>query len=387
MTDPIDSQVAGPGSPAEYDLVISGGTVMDPSQGISRPATVAIRSGRIAGVLDPTTVISATEVIDATGLLVLPGLVDMHTHTFRGYGKSCDPDQHCLHRGATTVADAGTSGWAAFPALDEFVVQPSQVGMLAWLNISSIGMLDNDVGELQLLDHLNPERTAQMAQAHPNTIIGLKARSTESVCGGSFSPAFERLMVAAEMTQLPVMIHIGDSVETLPWILEKLRSGDVITHILTGRRNGVLDDKGKVHAAVLEARGRGVLFDGAHGRQSFNFPVARRALDQGFLPDSISTDVALVNTQDPDYGLPQYMTKLMGIGASLENLIPMVTSRPAAILGREGECGSLKPGMPADVTILVDEPADVTLADTQGNTLDVNRRLRLVHTIKAGKLI
>ncbi|MCC7104961.1 MAG: amidohydrolase/deacetylase family metallohydrolase [Chloroflexi bacterium] len=370
-----------------FDLALVGGTVIDPSLGIHARRDVLIQGGRVAALVDRLTTEEAARSVDVSGRLVLPGLIDLHAHLFPGFGQGCAPDECCLQRGTTTAVDAGSTGAGAFEAWRRLVAEPSRTRLFAWLNIATIGLIDSNAGELQHLQLVDPERTAEVAVQHRDLIVGIKARASGYVCAGPFRPAFERVLRAAELAGLPVMIHLGESFETLPEILEQLRPGDVITHILTGRRHGALDDHGRLWPQVREARARGILFDAAHGRMNFGFEAARRVIQQGFLPDFLSTDIARGTAVDPEYSLPQYMTKLMALGVPLEEVVRMATSSPAAFLKREGQIGTLRPGACADVAVLADEAVDVTLHDVEGQTLTAHRRLRPVLTVRAGAMV
>jgi dihydroorotase len=382
---PADGPPADGPPPPAADLVIRGGTVIDPAAGRHGPADVAIANGRIVAVGDPGDIAAGARSIDARGKLVLPGLIDLHTHAFHGY-HGADPDVVSLPRGTTTAIDGGSSGANAFGAFRSLIAERSRTRMGAWLNISTIGLIDIRVGELLNLLHVDVEAAVRVAEANRDLVVGFKIRISEYVAGSDFRPALRLARQAADATRLPIMVHIGDTDAALPVALSFLVSGDVITHTFSGRRHGILDGDGIVLAAVRAARAAGIQFDGAHGRRHFAFATVRRALDQGFMVDTLSSDISSRAAADPTYHLPLILSKLMAVGARLEDVVPLVTSHPARFLGREAEIGTLQPGAAADVAILERVEGDVMLRDSDGEVLAARERLRPWRTIRAGQI-
>lgn len=375
-----------PDSSARYDLVIRGGNVLDPAADLRGELDVAIAGGTIAAVEPSIPAEQAAATLDARDKLVLPGIIDLHAHIFRGL-HGADPDTACLARGSTTVLDGGSVGANAFRGFKEFIIERSRPRIQAWLNISAIGLIDTRVGELINLLHVDVDAAVQMAEANRDTIVGFKARLSNYVAGSDFKPALKLARQAAEATKLPIMIHIGDTNEPLPVALAFLRPGDVVTHSLTGRRHGILGYDGKVLPAVLEARRNGVHFDAAHGRSHFGFENVRRILADGFLVDTLSTDISEPTSMDPTFHVPQVMSKLLALGVSLDDLVPLVTTNAARHLSRTGELGTLRPGAAGDVTILELQEGDFTLRDNEGQTVQTDRRLRPWRTVKAGEVV
>jgi dihydroorotase len=368
-----------------YDLVIRGGTVIDPAAGLHAQRDVAIGNGTVTAVAESIPADQAGKTIDASGKLVVPGLIDLHAHLFDGYGSGTPPDASCLARGTTTAYDGGSVGVAAFKAFKTYIIDPSRTRVKSWLHISRIGLIDTTFGEATNLIHLDPEAAVRMAEANRDTIIGFKARLSSYVTGGTCKPLLRLLRQAADAASLPVMCHIGESIETLPEILSFLKPGDVITHTLTGRRHGILDYNGKVWPAVREARSSGILFDAAHGRGHFGFNLIRRALDQGFLPDTMSTDITSFRAADPTFHLPLLMSKLIALGVGLDEAIALSTSNAARWMKRSNELGTLQPGAIADVAILEELEGDFTFDDNEGQTMSATKRLRPVLTLKGGE--
>jgi dihydroorotase len=371
---------------APYDLVIRGGLMHDPAAGVCGPRDVAIAGSVVAAVAPDIPAHRAKRVLDAGGRVVLPGLIDLHTHTYPGY-HGADPDRVCLPRGTTTAVDGGSSGANAFSGFRRSVVTGSRTRLRAWLNISTIGLIEIRVGELNQLLHADAEAAVRAAEENRDLIVGIKIRISEYVTGADFKPALRIARTAADEAGLPLMVHIGDTNEPLTAALPLLRPGDVVTHTYTGRRHGIFDYDGAVLPAVRQARESGVRFDGAHGRRHFSFDAARRALEQGFPLDTLSSDISVRAIADTSYHLPLIMSKLMALGASLDEVVPLVTRNPARILGAAGELGTLVPGAAGDVAILEVVEADVELTDSEGQRLRARRHLVPWRTVRAGEVV
>ena len=372
---------------ATYDLVIHGGTVIDPAQGLHSRRDVAISAGIIAALSDSIPASDGAAAIDASGKLVVPGLIDLHAHIFPGVGDGAEPERDCLARGTTTVVDGGSVGHRAFLGFKRYVIDASRPRIKALLNISSIGLIDTRVGELMSLNHVDPDGAAKMAADNPEEVIGFKIRVSGYVAGGTCLPSLRLVRQAADATGLPIMVHIGESFEPLPTVLEYLQAGDVVTHTLTGRRHGILGYDGRVWPEVLQARQRGVLFDAAHGRMHLGFDLVKRVLDQGFQPDTLSTDITVPTAADPTFHLPTYMSKLMALGVGLDDAVAMVTSSSSRWLGQETDLGTLRPGAQGDVAILELLEGEFTLRDNEGQTLKATSRLRPWKTVYGGQVV
>jgi dihydroorotase len=328
----------------------------------------------------------ARRVLDARGKLVLPGLIDLHTHTFAGY-HGADPDVVCLPRGTTTAVDGGSSGANGFALFRRSAAAAARTRLRAWLNISTVGLIEIRVGELTQLLHADLDAAVRVAEGNRDQIVGIKIRISEYVTGADFKPALRIARAAADAVELPLMVHIGDTNEPLTAALPLLRPGDVITHSYTGRRHGILDYDGNVLPAVREARANGVLFDGAHGRRHFSFDTARRALAQGFPLDTLSSDISVRAIADPAYHLPLVMSKLMAAGAPLADVVPLVTRNPARILGAVGKLGTLAVGAAGDVAMLDLVAADGELTDSEGRRMPVRQRLVPWRTVLGGEVV
>lgn len=369
------------------DLMVLGGTVIDPSRGLHARRDVGIHGGRIGAVEPEISAAGARHVMDATDCLVVPGLVDLHVHVYWGVADlSVEADPTCLGRGATTVVDAGSAGANTFPGFRRSVVEASRGRVLAYLNISAMGQIDPFLGELHDLRFADPERAAAVALANPDLIVGFKVRVSEMLAGPNGLAGLDRALEAGRATHLPVMVHIGGTPFDIEEVLARLRPGDIVTHAFTGWRPGIVTDAGRVVAAAHEARARGVLFDVGHGAGSFTWPIAEAAMADGFLPDTISSDLHRFNIASPVRDLVTTLSKFLLLGLPLEDVIAMATVAPALALGRAGAIGSLTVGAEADVTILrLEEGGRYELVDSAGKMREATRRLVPVLAIRGGQ--
>lgn len=366
----------------DYELALVGGELVDPATGPSRRSDVAFADGLVAAIeprIDPA---RAKYVIDVAGHLVTPGLVDIHAHVFDGVGDSTSADQACLGRGTTTVVDGGSAGANTFEAFRR-IVSTERTRVLAWLNLSTIGQVDTQVGELLALLHADVDAAVAMAQAHPDQIVGFKARLSTYAVGMSCAPALRLLRAAADAAQRRVMVHIGDTGEPLADILNYLRPGDVVSHVLTGRRNGILRPNGEIAPEVIEAHRRGVVFDSARGRGHVSFHVLRAALDKGLLPDTLSTDLTRWTAKDPDFQMPMMGNQLLAFGVPLEEVISRMTWLPAKTIGRE-DLGRLTFGGIGDATVLRLDEGNFSIRDVDGNIQSLTQRLAPAGAVRSG---
>jgi dihydroorotase len=370
-----------------YDLVIAGGTVVDPGGGLHDRRDVAIADGRIVAVEPAIATSGAQAVIDAAEALVVPGLVDLHVHVYPGVADlSVEPDPTCLGRGSTTVVDAGSSGANTFPGFRRWVIEPARGRILAYLNISATGQIDPFLGELHDLRFADPERAAAVALANPDVIVGFKVRLSEMLAGPNGLAGLDRAIEAGRATGLPVMAHIGGMSFDIEEALVRMRPGDVVTHAYTGWRPGaIVSDAGRLVPGAREARERGVRFDVGHGAGSFTWPVAEAALADGFRPDTISSDLHRFNIASPVHDLATTLSKFLLLGLSIDEVVAMATTAPAASLGAAGRpLGTLAVGAEADITLLRLEEGRFTLTDSAGATRDAHQRLVPIRVVRAG---
>jgi dihydroorotase len=370
-----------------YDLVITGGTVIDSANRLHDRRDIGIIGGRIAAVLPHIPGSAANDVIDATGQYVVPGLVDLHVHVYWGVADlSIEADPSCLGRGATTVVDAGSAGANTFPGFRRNVVEASRGRVLAYLNISATGQIDPFLGELHDLRFADPERAVTVALANPDVIVGFKVRISEMLAGPNGLAGLERAVEAGRATNLPVMVHIGGTPFDIEGVFSRVRPGDVITHAYTGWRPGaIVSDAGRIVAGAYEARRRGVLFDVGHGAGSFTWAVAEAALADDFRPDTISSDLHRFNVAGPVHDLATTLSKFMLLGLTLDEVVAMATTAPAGALGPAGAgLGTLAPGAAADVTVLSLEEGRMLLTDSAGVAREARRYLVPTAVVRSG---
>ncbi len=369
-------------------MLIRGGTVIDPSQGLHALRDVRLADGRVAELGDGLAPRPGEEVVDARGRLVVPGLIDLHVHVFWGgshYG--IDPDPHCLASGTTTVADAGSAGALTFPVFRRYVIEVARTRILPFLNIGATGMLSPDVGELALVEFIDKAAALRAIETHRDLIQGIKVRLSRDLVGQNGRLALKTALETSEATRLPIMVHVGDTPMPLGEILVELRSGDIVTHCFHGRGQGILDDRGQVLGEARRADGRGVHFDVGHGKGSFAFAVARQALAQGFRPGTISSDLHVYNLAGPVFDLATTMSKFLHLGFPLDEVIAMTTAAPARALRGAAALGTLRPGSVADVTLLALEEGRFDLEDAQGEKVTATRRLVPAGAIRAGQAV
>jgi dihydroorotase len=369
-------------------MLIRGGTLVDPSQGLHQSRDVRLAGGRVAEVGERLRARAGEEVVDARGCLVVPGLVDLHVHVFWGashYG--IEPDPHCLGTGTTTVVDAGSAGAHTFPAFRRYVIEVARTRILPFLNIGATGMVSPDVGELEELRHIDGAAALRTIEAHRDLIRGIKVRLSRELVGQNARVALRTAREVSEAAGLPIMVHPGDTPIPLDEILDALRAGDVLTHCYHGREGGILDERGAVIGAARRAAVRGVLFDVGHGKGSFSFAVARRALAQGFRPGTISSDLHVYNLHGPVFDLATTLTKFLHLGLPLDEVIEMATAAPARAIREDAALGTLRLGAAADVTLLERREEACALDDTVGERVTGRERLVPVGVIRSGERV
>jgi dihydroorotase len=373
-----------------FDLVLRGGLLLDPAAGLHEPRDVAFSAGRVAGVFQPGTPASARETIDCTGLLVSPGMIDLHVHVFWGVSHlGIEPDPYCVARGVTTAVDAGSAGADTFPGFRRYVIEASATRLFAYLNISSQGMLSPAVGELDDLRFASVPRAVETLERNRDLLLGMKVRLTrESIvsAGAGLRPLY-LAREAADSLGLPIMVHPQDAwCDSLDEILDVMRAGDILTHCYHAAGCGILADDGRVRPAVYAAIERGVLFDVGHGAGSFSWRVAETALAQGVHPQTISSDLHHYNVNGPVFDLATTVSKFLHLGLSLPEALARVTEAPARALRMEGEIGTLAPGAWGDAVAFRVEEGPQVLVDSAGDRRTADRRLRPEFVVRAGRL-
>lgn len=373
-----------------YDLLLSGGTLLDPAQAIHAHRDVAFAGGRVAAVaekIDPT---AARQVVKCAGLIVAPGLIDLHVHVFPGvshYG--IEPDPHCIAKGVTTAMDAGSAGADTFPGFRKYVIEASATRLFATLNISSQGMLNAEIGELHDIRFANVPRALQTIEANRDRILGVKVRLTKHslVSEEAGIRPLHLAREAADAAGLPIMVHPQDAwTDSLDDILAVMDKGDILTHCFHAMPCGIFDDNRRIRPAVWEAVERGVIFDVGHGAGSFDWGVVESALAQGFLPQTISSDLHIYNVNEPVYDLMTTISKFLHLGLSLDDAIAKVTAVPAQVMGMADAIGTLTMGAWGDAVVLAVEEGSFSLVDSAGVTRSGRQMLTPKIVIRQGQV-
>ena len=366
-------------SAARYDVLIKGGRVIDPSRRLDRQMDVGISDGRIAAVTSRIDSSSAAQTIDASGRLVVPGLVDIHTHAARS--RAMPPI--CLADGVTALIDAGSQGAETIDAAAEIArTAPNRMRIL--INIARTGILSD--GELLDLSRADVAAAQQAIKRHRDVIVGVKARLSENVVGKNDLEALRRAVEVTRPFRLPVVIHIGDTASPLPAILALLRSGDIVTHAYSPPPRGILDGAGRLLPEVTAARRRGVRFDVANGRiRHITWEVAEGAIRQGFLPDTISTDWTDAGRTEQVFDFPNVLSKFLLLGMPLDQVIARATVNPARQFTAFKELGTLRVGAPADVAVLELREGKFEFVDNAGTIRTGRQKLFSAAVVVGGR--
>jgi len=406
----------------QYDMVLRGGRVIDPAQGVDGVCDVAIHEGRIAAVSPEISGSAAQDVLDVSGKLVLPGLIDTHAHVYQyvtgRFGLSADLVG--VHSGVTTLVDQGGPSCMTLPGFRTFIVEPADSRVYVFLSAYLVGGLEGHAyPSLYRPDCIDVEATVRAVQANADLVKGIKAHAE---LGGFARWGLEVMRQAARIgqeTNLPLYIHFGqlwplpdtgangvDADDILPQVVEILKPGDILAHPFTRHPGGFVNRNGRVHPIVREALARGLWVDVGHGSH-FSFKMARIALDAGIVPHTLGADMHGYNTHVPRpagtpdahpdeehmffgqmrFGLVSTMTTLMACGLTLEQVVPMVTSNPAKMLRLENAIGTLQPGVVADVSVLHDERGRWVLRDNEGTEVRTERLLRPAFCLRAGRRV
>jgi len=365
-----------------FDLLLTGGQVIDPARSLNQRADVGITGGRIAQVgpkLDPA---GCPDVRDVAGKYVCPGLIDLHGHWYEGNLYGVDPLM-CLNHGVTTAVDAGSTGYANFPEFRRTVLDRCLTDVLAFVHISFMGLHAPFAEELVDLRYARPTETAAVIAKHPDRAVGVKLRIGAMTANHGLA-ALDQALSAARDARVPLMVHISRGAEESE-ILRRLRPGDILTHCFHGRNNGMIC--ATVLPEALEARSRGVIFDVGHGCGSFSWDTARKAFEHHFYPDTISTDLHRYSAPEPlCVSLPQVMSQMLCLGMKLEDVILKTTAVPARVLNRERQIGTLAPGAQADALVFELESGNFSFTDTHLKVRQGNRRIVPHLTLKAGQV-
>jgi dihydroorotase len=371
------------------DLVLRGGRVIDPAQGLDKVCDVGFASGKVSAIGNHLQPNSGTQVRDVSGRIVTPGLIDLHTHVYwGGTSLGIDAEDFCRTSGVTTAVDTGSAGPGNFMGFRRHVIERSQVRILAYLHVSHAGIYGFSntvmVGESEDIRLMDPVTAAAVADANRDVIVGIKVRVGRHASGDQGAAPLGIALQVAEETGLPLMAHIDEPPPSYEEVIERLRPGDVLTHAFRPFPNAPCTAQGTVKPAVLAARRRGVLFDIGHGMGSFAFKTARAMLANGFSPDTISSDVHALCINGPAFDQVTTMSKFLCLGMSLPDVIKASTETAAFALKRP-ELGSLKPGSAGDATILSVDEGEFDYVDVVGEHLTGDRRINSRGVVIAGK--
>jgi dihydroorotase len=374
------------------NILLKGGHVIDPANGIDRLADVRLSEGRVVAVGSNLPSTAEETVLDMADSYVVPGIIDMHAHVFSSHRRSTlslDPHVNTFSSGVTTVVDAGTAGWRDFVDFRSEVIDRARIRVLAYVNIVGSGMggdWEHDVREMR------PALAAAMADEHRDVVVGIKTAHywAKRPFDAEHPPwaAVDAAVAAGERCGLPVMVDFFPWLPERPYpdlILHKLRPGDIHTHVFA-QQFPVIDEQGKVFDHLFQARERGVIFDLGHGAASFWFRNAVPAIAQGFVPDSISTDLHTGNLNGPVIDMATTMSKVLAMGVPLADVIARSTVAPAREIGRP-ELGTLTQGAEADVAVFTLEEGAFAFVDCGQTRLESDRQLRCVLTLRAGEIV
>jgi dihydroorotase len=335
-----------------YDLLLKGGTVVDPAQRLNASRDVAIENGRIAAIEPAIPTAQAKKVVDVSGKYVAPGFVDLHVHAYWGstyWGIDVDPV--AARTGVITSVDAGSAGAYNWRGFRKFHVERVKSRLVAYLNISSIG-LTHQTYEHANLYYDDVDLAVQTAAANRDVVVGIKVRLDHNTIGHNGIVPMERARLAADALGLPIMVHIGVAPPPLAEIVARMKPGDVLTHCFTGHTNRIVDKDEKIRDDVKRAWDAGIILDVGHGGGSFSYPVAEAMIRQGMLPDCISTDIHVASIRGPMYDMPTTLSKFLDLGMSLSEVVACASTNPARAIHRADSLGTIEVGRTADVAVL-----------------------------------
>src|SRR5215471_17493277 len=373
-----------------YDLLLKGGNLIDPSTGLSGAHDIAIEQGKIAQIEAQIAPQQARRVVEVGGCIVAPGLIDLHAHVFEGFTRlGVHPDLGGVYAGVTTIVDAGSAGCATFGGFPKYIIPQCHTEIIPFLHICQTGL--STIPDIIAEGSIDLDATLRVADRYKNLICGIKARMVSPALEifGMEMPRLARRAARESSTKL--MVHIGDTEKrydptVIRRLLPMLETGDILTHYFTANPGGVLDGNGRLVPEAWEAAKTGVWFDTAHGRANFSFDIGRRITDQGLLPHCISTDLTIPGRLRTVHSMTEMMTRFLGLGFSLEQVVTMCTANPAKAIGAEGRLGSLAIGRQADISVLRIEEGDWLVYDVLGASLQVKQAVVPVLTVKRGEV-
>ena len=373
-----------------YDLLLKDGTVVDPSTGLRGVQDVAVQDGTIAHIATDISEEDATRIMDVSGKIVTPGLIDVHTHVMDSFTPhGIDPDLAGVYSGVTTLVDAGTSGCATFSGFPRYIVPSCHTEIIPFMHICQTGLAT--IPDIVAESSIDLEGTLRVADQYKGLIRGIKARMVSpalKIFGMEMPKLAKR---AAKESGIKLMVHIGDTEKkydpnVIRELLPIMEEGDILTHFFTANPGGVLDANGRLVPEAKEAVDRGVWLDTAHGQMNFSFDVGRRIIDQGLLPHCISTDLTIRGRLRTVHSMAEMMTRFLGLGFTLEQVVTMCTANPAKAIGEEKRLGSLAVGRQADISVFQINEGDWVVYDVLGDSLRVEKAVVPSLTVKRGKV-
>ena len=370
-----------------YDLVLKGGTLLDPAQGINDRRDVAFKDGLVAHVAEHIDPAAAATSVDVSGKLVTPGLIDLHGHfNDGGDGTSVHPDQICLSSGTTTGVDTGSTGFLNFRAMRDYVFAAQKTRLLAFLHIGAVGLAAHRLlgGALHDMRIIDVDQTADAIKNNPGFCFGVKVRmQVNAVAYWNAHTAMQAARAAADQSGTKLMVHVSGTPLPLPQVLEYLNPGDIVTHAFNGNPENILDGRGQLRPEVREAAGRGVVMDLAHAGVHCDVEVLKAAMEQGLPPDTISTDIHLAPPERTVYLMNDLVSKVHAMGLPLRESVA-AASRPAQVLGLQDSLGSLGSGMSGDAAVFDLREGRFVWQDMAGHTVQGQLRLDTYLTVRNG---
>ena len=373
-----------------YDLLLTGGHLIDPSQKIDSIKDVGFKDGRVVEVNDKLDHALAEKVYDISDNIITPGLIDLHTHIYWG-GTSIgiDPTDYARRCGTTTMIDAGTAEAGNFAGFREHIIKPTRPRILAYLNISFAGIFafcdTVMVGESEDVRLLHPRACLNVANLNKDFLVGIKVRVGARASGSMGHAPLDIALEVAEEAGLPVMCYLDWSPPSPTEVISRLREGDVLTHYFRPFPAAPARSDGRIREEILEARERGVIFDIGHGVGSFCFETAKTTLNAGFLPDAISSDVHSLSIKGPAYDQLVTLSKFLHLGMSITDIIAASTTGPARAI-RRPDLGTLSPGSIGDATILSIEKGEFIFTDSLGHTRSGEKKFTLKGIVLDGEM-
>ena len=373
-----------------HDLLLKGGTVVDPSTGLDGLCDIAVRDGVIARIAKDIPSAEATQTIEVGGKIVTPGLIDLHAHVFEGVNRNgVHPDLGGVRGGVTTIVDAGSAGAATFAGFPRHIIPSCHTEIIPFLHICQTGLATSP--DIIAESSIDLDDTLQVLDQYKGLICGIKARMVSPALEimGMEMPRLARRAARESGTKL--MVHIGDTEKrydptVIRSLLPLLEEGDILTHYFTANPGGVLDGNGKLVPEAREAADRGVWFDTAHGRKNFSFDVGHRCIEQGLLPHCISTDLTVPGRIHTVHSMTEIMTRFLGLGFTLAQVVTMSTANPARAIGAAHRLGSLAAGRQADISVLELREGDWVVYDVLGESLRVRQAVVPFVTVKKGRV-